>query len=347
MLSTDHPNGGSFLSYPKLIRLLMDRAFREDQIGRANQRAIRRTALLDGLDREYTLNEIAIITRAAPARRLGLRDKGHLGIGADADVTIYHDRADREEMFATPRYVIKGGEVAVEEGELRRSDDGLLLSSRAAFDPEVSRVLEPLFGERYTVSFEHYPVRDPALREPARVVEAGRTMSGYVGSARPRSIDTFAEAFPMRYARAGDHGRHRRLGARGGALDDRLRHLGDRLQVRGGDRARARPRRRRRTAGRGSPCCCSRWTARGSASACVERVGQSVMTCPTTACFDGLPGRREDGAARRQPALLRRRLSGQQGDRRAALLADPGDGGRVSGVASRSGSAAASGEATS
>ncbi len=172
MLSTDHPNGGSFLSYPKLIRLLMDRAFREDQIGRANHRAIRRTALTDGLDREYTLNEIAIITRAAPARRLGLRDKGHLGVGADADVTIYHDRPDREEMFATPRYVIKGGEVAVEEGELRRSDDGLLLSSHAAFDPEVTRVLEPLFGNRYTVAFEHYPVRDPALREPARVVEA-------------------------------------------------------------------------------------------------------------------------------------------------------------------------------
>src|SRR6185437_13206487 len=149
----------------KLIRLLMDRAFREDQMGRANQRAIRRTALTDGLDREYTLNEIAIITRAAPARRLGLRDKGHLGVGADADVTIYHDRTDREEMFATPRYVIKGGQVAVE--------DGLLLSSRAAFDPEVSRVLEPLFGDRYTVAFEHYPVRDPALREPVRVVEAG------------------------------------------------------------------------------------------------------------------------------------------------------------------------------
>ena len=173
MLSTDHPNGGSFLSYPKLIRLLMDRAFREDQMGRANQRAIGRTALPDGLEREDSLNEIAIITRAAPARRLGLHDKGHLGIGADADVTIYHDRADREEMFATPRYVIKGGEVVVEDGELRRSEDGLLLSSRAAFDPEVSRVLEPLFGERYTVAFEHYPVRDPALREPCRIVEAG------------------------------------------------------------------------------------------------------------------------------------------------------------------------------
>ena len=173
MLSTDHPNGGSFLSYPKLIRLLMDRAFREDQIGRANQKAMRRTALLDGLDREYTLNEIAIITRAGPARRLGLRDKGHLGVGADADVTIYHDRPDdREAMFGTPRYVIKGGELVVEEGDLRRVDDGVLLSCAAPFDPGVERVLEPLFADRYTVSFRHYPVRDPALREPTRLVEA-------------------------------------------------------------------------------------------------------------------------------------------------------------------------------
>ena len=174
MLSTDHPNGGSFLSYPKLIRLLMDRAFREDQMRRANQKAIRRTALLDGLEREYTLNEIAIITRAAPARRLGLRDKGHLGIGADADVTIYHDRADREEMFATPRYVVKGGELAVEDGDLRLAPDGTLLSALAPFDPDVAGVLEPLFGDRYTVAFEHYPVRDPALREPAQIVAAGR-----------------------------------------------------------------------------------------------------------------------------------------------------------------------------
>ncbi len=174
MLSTDHPNGGSFLAYPKLIRLLMDRAFREAEMGRANQRAIRRTVLPDGLEREYTLNEIAIITRAAPARRLGLADKGHLGVGADADVTIYHDRADREEMFATPRYVIKGGALAVEDGDLRVAGDGLLHSARAPFDADVADVLAPLFGDRYTVAFEHYPVRDPALREPARIVEAGR-----------------------------------------------------------------------------------------------------------------------------------------------------------------------------
>ena len=170
-MSTDHPNGGSFLAYPEIIALLMDRSRRRDVMAGLPP-GVRERCVLADLDREYTLNEIAIITRAAPARRLGLRDKGHLGAGADADVTIYHDRADREEMFATPRYVIKGGEVAVEDGDLRRAADGLLLSSRAAFDPEVVRVLEPLFGERYTVSFDHYPVRDPALREPARIVEA-------------------------------------------------------------------------------------------------------------------------------------------------------------------------------
>ena len=32
VLSTDHPNGGSFMSYPELIRLLMDRAYRDEQI---------------------------------------------------------------------------------------------------------------------------------------------------------------------------------------------------------------------------------------------------------------------------------------------------------------------------
>ena len=64
VLSTDHPNGGSFLSYPRLIRLLMDREFRNEQLRRANKRAIRSTVLLDDLEREYTLEEIAIVTRA-------------------------------------------------------------------------------------------------------------------------------------------------------------------------------------------------------------------------------------------------------------------------------------------
>jgi formylmethanofuran dehydrogenase subunit A len=173
VLSTDHPNGGSFLSYPRLIRLLMDREFRNEQLRRANKRAIQRTVLLDDLDREYTLGEIAIITRAGPARLLGLRDKGHLGAGADADVTVYDERDDREEMFATPRYVIKGGRVVVREGELVETLAGNLLRVGAAHDPAVEDILRAQFEEHYTVQFDSYPVREPWLLEPARRVAAG------------------------------------------------------------------------------------------------------------------------------------------------------------------------------
>ena len=178
VLSTDHPNGGSFLSYPRLIRLLMDREFRNEQIGRVNQKAIGRTVLRDDLEREYTLGEIAIITRAGPARLLGLADKGHLGVGADADVTVYREHEDVEQMFATPRYVIKGGRLIVEEGELRETPAGDLLRVAADHDDEIERTLRPLFDEHYSVQLANYPVREPWLLEPARRIPARRNGSG-------------------------------------------------------------------------------------------------------------------------------------------------------------------------
>ena len=156
VLSTDHPNGGSFLSYPQLIRLLMDRTYRDEQLKRVNQKMLVGSALLDGLGREYTLSEIAIITRAGPARLLGLKTKGHLGAGADADVTIYADHPDRAQMFATPRHVIKGGTIVVEEGQLRRAPAGRRLAVRPEYDAAVTKDLKRFFQDYACVSFENY-----------------------------------------------------------------------------------------------------------------------------------------------------------------------------------------------
>jgi formylmethanofuran dehydrogenase subunit A len=158
VLSTDHPNGGSFLSYPELVRLLMDRAYRDERLKRVNERMLGGSALRDGLAREYTLSEIAIVSRAGPARLLGLKDKGHLGVGADADITVYADDADRAKMFATPRYVIKAGALVVEEGQLRRAPPGRRLAVRPAYDPAVTRDLKRFFDEHASVSFENYAV---------------------------------------------------------------------------------------------------------------------------------------------------------------------------------------------
>lgn len=167
VLSTDHPNGGSFLAYPELMRLLMDRTYRDDCLKRVNPALLEGSALTDGLGREYTLREIAIVTRAGPARILGLRNKGHLGVGADADVTVYTPNADWSAMFATPRYVVKGGTLVVEEGHLRRAPIGRRLHLRPEYDRAVEGPLREFFDRHATVSFDNYPVgslRDEPLQ---------------------------------------------------------------------------------------------------------------------------------------------------------------------------------------
>ena len=160
VLSTDHPNGGSFLAYPALIQLLMDRSVRDEQLKRVNPKLLAGSALADGLAREYTLNEIAIITRAGPARLLGLTHKGHLGAGAEADVTIYNRERDLATMFSTPRYVIKGGALVVEEGHLRRAPTGRRLRVAPGYDNAVLRDLRRHFERYSTVAFDNYPVAD-------------------------------------------------------------------------------------------------------------------------------------------------------------------------------------------
>ena len=165
VLSTDHPNGGSFLSYPRLIRLLMDREFRNEQIRSVNQAAMKRTQLLDNLEREYTLQEITIITRAGPAKLLGLKDKGHLGVGADADITIYEMKDDKEAMFSTPRYVIKDGHVIIEDGEFRAETQGRVLHVAPAYDADIEHVIRPFFDEFYSMQYENYSVGDQYLRK--------------------------------------------------------------------------------------------------------------------------------------------------------------------------------------
>jgi formylmethanofuran dehydrogenase subunit A len=135
----------------------MDRDYRRERVKALPARALKRTVLAD-LDREYTLSEIVTITSAGPARALGLRDKGHLGVGADADVAIYREERDGVALFKSPRCVIKGGEVVVEEGQIRTVVQGREFVVRPAFDAGIEDYLRPVFQQLYTISFDNYPV---------------------------------------------------------------------------------------------------------------------------------------------------------------------------------------------
>jgi formylmethanofuran dehydrogenase subunit A len=164
-LTTDHPNGACFWRYPEIIRLLMDAEFRKEQIKTLSPEAQKRIVLAD-IDRQYTLSEIAIISSAGPARALGLSRKGHLGIGADADVALYEERPESGILFEYPRYVIKDGVIVVEEGHIRSVSTGREYIVKPSFDQSIEDYLRPLFQKVYTMSFDNYPVELERLHHP-------------------------------------------------------------------------------------------------------------------------------------------------------------------------------------
>jgi formylmethanofuran dehydrogenase subunit A len=164
-LTTDHPNGGTFWRYPEIIRLLRDADYRRERLKKVPARARERMVLPD-LDREYSLSEIAIITSAGPARALGLSQKGHLGAGADADLVLHEEHPATGLTFEQPRYVIKGGEIVVENGEIRAVTEGREFIARPGFDPQIAGYLRPLFEKVYTMSFDNYPVEIDRLASP-------------------------------------------------------------------------------------------------------------------------------------------------------------------------------------
>ncbi|MFQ5658962.1 MAG: formylmethanofuran dehydrogenase subunit A [Gammaproteobacteria bacterium] len=161
-LTTDHPNGAPFTSYPHLIRLLMDRSFRNDMLHSINRQA-QSVTTLGGLDREYSLYEIAIMTRAAPAKSLGLRDCGHLGTGANADITVYKDMANREKMFARPEYVFKNGGLIVRNGRLLRTPAGITHTVKPDYEPGIEHHLKQFFNRYLTVTPGNFRISDDEL----------------------------------------------------------------------------------------------------------------------------------------------------------------------------------------
>lgn len=158
-LTTDHPNAGLFTAYPEIIRLLMDADYRRYRLEALHPQARRYTYLME-IDREYTLEEIAIITRAGQARALGLRQKGHLGEGAQADVAVYRLQEDKQAMFSRPAYVLKDGELIVRDGEVLRDCPGRTLYVNPEGEARLPSDLVGNFSSYYTVALSNFPVEE-------------------------------------------------------------------------------------------------------------------------------------------------------------------------------------------
>ncbi|MBU6258996.1 MAG: formylmethanofuran dehydrogenase subunit A [Burkholderiales bacterium] len=172
VLTTDHPNGGPFTSYPHLIRLLMDRSFRDEQIARLHPDVAANCALRS-IARELSLDEIAIMTRAAPARLLGLADRGHLGVGAAADIAVYREQADREAMFSTPEHVFKDGARVVRAGRVVATPVGGVHYATPGYDPLIEKTLRRHWQAGPDIRFENAAIGSEEL---CRCCNGGRLL---------------------------------------------------------------------------------------------------------------------------------------------------------------------------
>jgi len=175
-MTTDHPNAGPFTAYPRVITWLASRSAREKTMAKVVPRAMRRCAL-PSVDREYTLSEVVIVTRAATARALGLKSKGHLGAGADADIAVYdfnprqldsaRDYRKLRRALRKAAYTVKDGVLVARNGEILRHSTGRTYWTRVQVSDDLQRAtmkqVASSFQQYYTVQLGNYTIREDEL----------------------------------------------------------------------------------------------------------------------------------------------------------------------------------------
>ncbi|HJK01748.1 MAG TPA: formylmethanofuran dehydrogenase subunit A [Methanocorpusculum sp.] len=173
LLTTDNPNGAPFVKYPEIIGLLMSYEYREKEFSTVHAGTAKRV-VLPALDRELTLDEIAVMTRAGQARALGLLDhgKGHLGIGADADIAVYPlfpDKLDPAKQyaevirgFAQTKYTFKRGVMISRDDEILADNQNRMFwcspKVPKVYDMDKDPELIRTFEQFYSIRKENYPV---------------------------------------------------------------------------------------------------------------------------------------------------------------------------------------------
>jgi formylmethanofuran dehydrogenase subunit A len=161
--TTDHPNGAPYTTYPEIFALIMSRDLRNKWLADLPQEAVEQTTL-PAIAREYSFSEIATMTRVAPAKLLGLTDRGHLAPGALADVAIYDDDPDdRARSFRFAHLVFKDGDLVVRDGKVTHYRPGRALTVQPSYDSNIDRRLAHHYDAAYGLSRDLFKVPEQAI----------------------------------------------------------------------------------------------------------------------------------------------------------------------------------------
>jgi len=122
------------------------------------------------------------MTRAGTAKALGLPNKGHLGVGADADIAIFNinpETLDIAQKFRTARkafyntaYTIKDGVVVVKDGKVVNSQvpgRTIWVDSQTKNPCRIDDDMKRKFKEYWTIEYENYAVTDHYVKVPDKM----------------------------------------------------------------------------------------------------------------------------------------------------------------------------------
>lgn len=184
MLTTDNPNGAPFVKYPEIIALLMSKKYRDAEFATVHPDTGSKV-VLPALERELDWNEIAVMTRAGQAKALGITGigKGHLGIGAEADIAVYPLKVDEIDPsteyrrvidgFAKTKWTVKRGRPVSRDGEILVHGENTTIWVDPKIRPERDISRDPRFVEMfnhwYSVRMSNYPVQDEYLKRNLRM----------------------------------------------------------------------------------------------------------------------------------------------------------------------------------
>jgi formylmethanofuran dehydrogenase subunit A len=173
MITTDHPNAGPFTRYPRVYAWLMDKEYRDAQLNgfKWSSKVIDATTLAE-LDREISLYELSQMTRAAPAKVLGLsKSFGGLAPGMKGNVAVYNINPDNmlkglelEDALSKVSVFIKDGVKCVENGVVLEAEPVVKktywVNSSVPDTKQVIHDVSEKFLKYYSVNLANYEVVD-------------------------------------------------------------------------------------------------------------------------------------------------------------------------------------------
>jgi formylmethanofuran dehydrogenase subunit A len=161
-LTSDHPNGAPFTSYPQVIEWLMSWPARQEMLKRCHPAATHNSGLT-GIQREYNLGEVFAMTSSGPARALGMTDRGHLNPGGLADLRCYRKQPDLQGMFSCPAWVMRRGRIVVRDGQRIPAEEGGLLVVRPSWDEDRLPRLQAALADLISIPVEKYALGSLSL----------------------------------------------------------------------------------------------------------------------------------------------------------------------------------------